>query len=168
MATPTNISAKIHFFINNRKDKRTNTHRKEKSVSVHLSLLCKDFEILVQQSYENSVKKGTFLLLLVVLLYHQSGVLSVPNTKIIFIYLPCTGGVRNISNELSIRTNMDLMSPDLIETAKRLNLYSEEKGPFDFKTVFCAQSQTDPSSANSTSFRYRHGKEVLEKAAVTG
>ncbi|KAH9520070.1 Secernin-3 [Bulinus truncatus] len=79
-----------------------------------------------------------------------------------------TDGVRNCSNELSIRTKMDLTSPGLVEEAKKLGLYSEDMGEFDFKSVFCAQSQAGSASANSTTFRYRHGKEVMEKIINAG
>lgn len=77
-------------------------------------------------------------------------------------------GVRNISNELSIRTKMDLTSPNLQEEAKKLGLYADDMGEFDFKSTFCAQSQAGNTSANSTSFRYRHGQELMEKAISLG
>ncbi|GFO46353.1 secernin-2 [Plakobranchus ocellatus] len=79
-----------------------------------------------------------------------------------------TGGLRNISNELSIGSKMDLTSPGLVEEAKKLGLYSEDSGPFDFKAVFSAQSQTASTSSNSTSYRYRHGRELMEKGAGSG
>ncbi|RUS75212.1 hypothetical protein EGW08_017028 [Elysia chlorotica] len=77
-------------------------------------------------------------------------------------------GIRNISNELSIGSKMDLTSPGLVDEAKALGLYSEDKGPFDFKAVFSAQSQTLSDSSNSTSFRYRRGKELMEKVVAAG
>ncbi|XP_059155680.1 secernin-2-like isoform X2 [Physella acuta] len=79
-----------------------------------------------------------------------------------------TEGYRNCSNELSIRTKMDLTSPNLIEEAKSLGLYTEDMGPFDFKTTFCSQSLSAHDMANSTCFRFRHGRELMEKAANTG
>ncbi|BFY98017.1 hypothetical protein BsWGS_01057 [Bradybaena similaris] len=77
-------------------------------------------------------------------------------------------GFRNVSNELSIRTKMNLTSPGLIDEAKTLGLYSEDKGPFDFKATFCAQSESEMSSVNNTSVRYRRGHELLEKASASG
>ncbi|KAK0049431.1 secernin-3 [Biomphalaria pfeifferi] len=79
-----------------------------------------------------------------------------------------TEGVRNCSNELSIRTKMDLTSPGLVEEAKKLGLYSEDMGDFDFNATFCAQSQIANFPDNNTSFRYRHGKEVMDKVISTG
>lgn len=63
---------------------------------------------------------------------------------------------------------MDLTSPNLMEEAKSLGLYSEDMGPFDFKTTFCSQSSSAHDMANSTCFRFRHGRELMEKAASTG
>lgn len=78
------------------------------------------------------------------------------------------GGIRNISNELSIGSKMDLMSPGLEEEAKKFGLYSEDNAPLDFKAVFSAQSQTLSDSSNSTSFRFKRGKELMEKVVSSG
>ena len=63
---------------------------------------------------------------------------------------------------------MDVTSPGLVDEAKKLGLYSDDKGQFDFKAVFSAQSQTPSDSSNSTSFRYRRGKELMDKIVGAG
>ncbi|XP_005104829.1 secernin-2 [Aplysia californica] len=79
-----------------------------------------------------------------------------------------TDGVRNVSNELSITTKLDLSSPGLVDEAVKLGLYSPDKGPFDFKAAFCAQRVSQTGSVHSTSFRLRHGKELMDKVVTKG
>jgi hypothetical protein len=70
-----------------------------------------------------------------------------------------TEGVRNISNELSIGTKIDRSSPNLVEEAKKLKLYSDDMGPFNFAKVF---------SESQLSFRYRYGLKMLKDLSASG
>ena len=75
-----------------------------------------------------------------------------------------TGGIRNISNELSIRTKIDRSSSNLIEEARRLGLYNNEMASFDFAMVF----SNDFSSRPSTSSRHSHGLRLLKEYSANG
>nr|KAG5698746.1 hypothetical protein BaRGS_032165 [Batillaria attramentaria] len=74
-------------------------------------------------------------------------------------------GVRNISNELSICTKIDRSSPNLVEEAKKLGLYSDDSGPFNFAKVF---SDSGKYLESQMSFRYRHGLKMLRELSSSG
>nr|KAG5689042.1 hypothetical protein BaRGS_006438 [Batillaria attramentaria] len=76
-----------------------------------------------------------------------------------------TEGVRNISNELSICTKIDRSSPNLVEEAKKLGLYSDDSGPFNFAKVF---SDSGKYLESQMSFRYRHGLKMLRELSSSG
>lgn len=67
-------------------------------------------------------------------------------------------GVRNISNQLTIGTKIDLMSPNLVEEARSLGYYSE--GEFNFSEVFAK----DKEPVN----RFVNGKRLLEEYSKEG
>ncbi|CAH1789541.1 unnamed protein product [Owenia fusiformis] len=73
-----------------------------------------------------------------------------------------TSGVRNISNELSIRTKIDAMSDGLKEHAKS-NGYWDGEGEFDFANVYSSGGVSDLPSG-----RYGAGKALLEKLSKGG
>lgn len=75
-------------------------------------------------------------------------------------------GVRNISNELSIGSKIDRSSLNLVEEAKKLKLYSDDKGPFNFSLVFSEGKSLGNSS--HMSFRYRHGLKMLKELSESG
>lgn len=74
-------------------------------------------------------------------------------------------GVRNISNELTIGTKIDRCSPNLEEEARKLGLYTESMGPFNFSAVF---SESGKVPENRMSFRYRHGLKMLKDLSASG
>ncbi|XP_025095928.1 secernin-2-like isoform X3 [Pomacea canaliculata] len=76
-----------------------------------------------------------------------------------------TEGVRNISNELTIGTKIDRCSPNLEEEARKLGLYTESMGPFNFSAVF---SESGKVPENRMSFRYRHGLKMLKDLSASG
>ncbi|XP_076095178.1 secernin-2-like isoform X2 [Mytilus galloprovincialis] len=69
-------------------------------------------------------------------------------------------GVRNISNQLTIGTKIDMMSPDLIQEATALGFYSKEKGAFHFSKVF--------SDDYCLEGRYKHGRRMLQEYSKEG
>ncbi|XP_071158909.1 secernin-3-like isoform X1 [Mytilus edulis] len=69
-------------------------------------------------------------------------------------------GVRNISNQLTIGTKIDMMSPNLIEEAKSSGLYKESDGDFNFSVVFAK----DTTPVN----RFVNGKRLLEEYSKEG
>ncbi|XP_052096140.1 secernin-2-like isoform X5 [Mytilus californianus] len=69
-------------------------------------------------------------------------------------------GVRNISNQLTIGTKIDMMSPNLIEEAKSSGLYKESDGDFNFSLVFAK----DTTPVN----RFVNGKRLLEEYSKEG
>ncbi|KAK7109985.1 hypothetical protein V1264_013929 [Littorina saxatilis] len=76
-----------------------------------------------------------------------------------------TEGVRNISNELSIGTKIDRSSPNLAAEAKKLGLYQDDMGPFNFTHVF---SEGGKCFTSQMSFRYRHGLKMLKELSASG
>lgn len=69
-------------------------------------------------------------------------------------------GVRNISNQLTIGTKIDMMSPNLVEEAKSAGMYSESDGDFNFSVVFAR----DTTPIN----RFINGKRLLEEYSKEG
>ena len=76
-------------------------------------------------------------------------------------------GVRNISNQLSITTKMDLNSPNLIEEAKLIGLYKAEDGEFNFAKVFGKDFEV-PTWPESTRTRFACGKKLLKDYSEGG
>ncbi|KAK6166134.1 hypothetical protein SNE40_022898 [Patella caerulea] len=74
-----------------------------------------------------------------------------------------TEGVRNISNEYSITTKMDLTSDGLIEMATEKDLYSSSQGEFNFAQVFSGSG-----GISNQSTRYRHGLRMLKDLSKSG
>ena len=74
-------------------------------------------------------------------------------------------GVRNISNQLSITTKMDVMSPNLVEEATAEKLYKPEDGPFNFAKVF-SEFYIDP--AKSFADRFSCGRRLLKEYSKDG
>ena len=74
-------------------------------------------------------------------------------------------GVRNISNQLSITTKMDVMSPNLVEEATAEKLYKPKDGPFNFAKVF-SEFYIDP--AKSFSDRFSCGRRLLKEYSKDG
>lgn len=70
--------------------------------------------------------------------------------------------MRNISNQLTITTKIDLSSADLVQKATELGLYKPEDGEFNFAKVFDGDSLAVQIS------RYCEGKKLLEKYAANG
>ncbi|KAJ8313516.1 hypothetical protein KUTeg_008077 [Tegillarca granosa] len=77
-----------------------------------------------------------------------------------------TEGVRNISNDLSIETKIDLMSPNLIDEAKSLGLYSDDDGPFNFAKVFSECYTSSTSLARSD--RFSCGRRLMKDLSKGG
>ena len=69
-------------------------------------------------------------------------------------------GVRNISNQLTIGTKIDMMSHNLIEEAKSAGLYKETDGEFNFSTVFA--KDTNPID------RFVNGRQLLQEYSKEG
>ena len=82
-----------------------------------------------------------------------------------YIHICFVEGVRNISNELSISTKIDRSSPNLAQEAKKLGLYKDEMGPFNFAKVF---SESGRCLESQMSFRYRHGLKMLRELSASG
>lgn len=71
-----------------------------------------------------------------------------------------TSGVRNISNELSISKNIDLMSPDLKQYAQENDLWDPSE-PFSFKKCFSLDDDDE-------GYRYRSGRRLLNTMSHSG
>ena len=69
-------------------------------------------------------------------------------------------GVRNISNQLSIGTKIDMMSHNLVEEAKSLGLYSDTDGSFNFTKTFSDDVSLDG--------RYVCGRRMLQQYSKQG
>ena len=77
-----------------------------------------------------------------------------------FYNLSSSEGVRNISNQLSIGTKIDMMSPNLVEEAKSLGLYSDTGGSFNFTKTFSDDVSLDR--------RYVCGRRMLQQYSKQG
>ena len=73
-----------------------------------------------------------------------------------------TNGVRNISNELSIGTQIDLKCPNLEEFAKEKKFWNQSQGPLNFKFAFGLEED------EFESYRYRCGKNLLLQFSKNG
>ena len=76
-------------------------------------------------------------------------------------------GVRNISNQLSITTKMDLTSSNLIAEATSLGLYKADEGDFNFAKVF-GKPYSDPSRVVSARSRFACGEKLLKDYSKDG
>ena len=76
-------------------------------------------------------------------------------------------GVRNISNQLSITTKMDLTSSNLIADATSLGLYKADDGDFNFAKVF-GKPYSDPSRVVSARSRFTCGEKLLKDYSKGG
>lgn len=72
-----------------------------------------------------------------------------------------TNGVRNISNELSIGTKIDLKCDNLEEFAKEKRFWNQSKGPLNFKCAFGLEEDEE-------SYRYKCGKKLLLQFSKNG
>lgn len=73
-----------------------------------------------------------------------------------------TSGVRNISNELSIGTKIDLFSDNLEEYAKEHGFWNSARGPLNFRIAFGLDED------ECESYRYKSGKNLLTQFSKAG
>ncbi|XP_013385241.1 secernin-3 [Lingula anatina] len=76
-----------------------------------------------------------------------------------------TSGVRNISNELSIRTKMDAKCSSVEAHAQENGLWKPETGPLDFAKVYSDMTPRDPVLGVG---RYGTGRKLMQKYSEKG
>jgi secernin len=75
--------------------------------------------------------------------------------------------VRNISNELSIRTKIDAMSSGLKELAEKEGYWNPDEGDFDFAKAFSAGPVEELCKAGEKPCgRYQCGRSLLEELSA--
>lgn len=101
--------------------------------------------------------------------YHNSFLIADPQevwilecAGTIWVAEKITSGVRNISNELSIGTKMDLSCENVEAYAKEKGFWSNAKGPLNFKNAFGVDDDDEES------YRYKCGKRLLNQFSEKG
>ena len=79
------------------------------------------------------------------------------------------GGVRNISNQLTIRTKIDKMSEGLKEHAQAKGWWSPDDGEFDFAKAYSSDfEETELAPGETPSGRQLCGTKLLQEKSKGG
>ena len=79
------------------------------------------------------------------------------------------GGVRNISNQLTIRTKIDKMSVELKEHAQAKGWWSPDAGEFDFAKAYSSDfEETELAPGETPSGRQLCGTKLLQEKSKGG